>query len=142
MAEEPLEQVEPPEHAAHARLRKGDRFRSLSAVLAAVAAVITSAAAFLKSMNHDVTESAYNTLSESIVKLSDQQRRTQEDVAMLRGYLDGVSHAPLASSAAPLVVDAGAPLVATVPTHTGRPPAVAPPAPPVKPPPFAAAISK
>jgi len=159
MVEEAREQedaVEPPEHA-HARLRKGDKLKSLAALLTAGTALLAALGAFLKTFDHGVTESAYNTLSESIVKLSDQQRRTQEDVAMLRGYLDGLSHAPLAATGSgaappPPIVDAGAPHPPPSATTTitfnivdaghARVPVVAPPAPPVKPPPFAAAISK
>jgi hypothetical protein len=134
----------------HARLRKGDRTKSWVAVLTALAALIAAVSAFMKTLDHGVTESAYNTLSDSIVKLSDRQQKTTEDIAMLRGYLDGLSRSPM-PSAAPMptgetatvtltVIDAGAP------RDAGRvrppPPAVAPPAAPVKPPSFAAAISK
>ena len=150
---------EPPGHvmAEHARLRRGDKLKSTAAVLTALAALIAATGAFLKTLDHGVTESAYNTLSVSIVKLSDQQQRTGEDVAMLRGYLDGLSRAPIASaSASPTPpptsekltvvltpIDAGAmfaPRSSYV--HVSPPPTVAPPAAPVKPPSFAAAISK
>jgi hypothetical protein len=158
---------EPPGHvmAEHVRLRKGDRAKSWAAVLTALAALIASVGAFLKTLDHGVSENVYNTLSENIVKLSDQQQKTSQDVAMLRGYLDGLSRAPLptATSAAPVstgssasvptsvpVVDAGAVFVARDAGHPrtlaslagSPPPVVAPPAPPVKPPSFAAAISK
>ena len=157
-----------PEHAEHARLRKGDKLRSMAAVITALAALLAALGAFLKTFDHGVSKNVYDTLSESIVKLSDQQRRTQEDVAMLRGYLDGLSRAPMpatpitsSASASPpptsatatvilTPIDAGAPIVArdaghghTLASLAGSPPpAVAPPAPPVRPPSFAAATSK
>ena len=161
---------EPSGHALteHARSVRSDKLKSTAAVLTALAALIAATGAFLKTLDHGVTESAYNTLSDSIVKLSDRQQKTTEDVAMLRGYLDGLSRTPMpvsaptsASSASPspirepvtvtlTVVDAGAPasrdagrvhtFVNLVPSQP--PPAVAPPAPPVKPPSFAAAIAK
>jgi hypothetical protein len=137
--------VEPePSEREHARLRRGDKLKSTAAVLTALAALIAATGAFLKTFDHSVTESAYNTLSESIVKLSDRQQKTTEDVAMLRGYLEGLSRAPMPAP----VMDAGVasrdagrtrqPLPAVAPS---APPAVAPSAPPVRPPSFSAAIS-
>ncbi len=63
-------------------------------LLAGVAGVLTAAGALLKSCDHSVTQSAYDTLGASIAKLSDQQQRDHNDLANLRGYLDGMARTP------------------------------------------------
>ncbi len=147
---------EPPGHVLveHARLRRGDKLKSTAAVLTALAALVAATGAFFKTLDHGVTESAYNTLSASIVKLSDQEQKTQEDVANIRGYLDGLAHAAPGTVVVPSSVDAGAPKILSwtpPPSHgpwtlgTGAnapPPMLHTPAAPVKPPSFETAISK
>ena len=158
-------EAEPSGHALteHARSVRSDKLKSTAAVLTALAALIAATGAFLKTFDHGVTESAYNTLSESIVKLSDQEQKTQQDVASIRGYLDGLSRAPMAPSPgfSPMAVpsmsfslaDAGVSSFQARPLATSAmsmkilslepsPPEVHAPSAPVKPPSFNVAVEK
>jgi hypothetical protein len=78
-----------------------DILKEWGGLLAGIAGVLTAIGALAKSCDHSVTQSAYNTLSDSITKLSDQQQKDHGDLANLRGYLDGLSHAPMIPVAAP-----------------------------------------
>jgi len=64
-------------------------------VIAALAALITAIGSWYKPQDTTVEKNAYETLSTSIAKLSDEEQKSHEDVANLRGYLDGISRAPL-----------------------------------------------
>jgi hypothetical protein len=77
--------------------QKSSLLKEWGGLLAGIAGVLTAAGALLKSADHSVTQSAYNTLSESIAKLSDQQQKDHEDMANIRGYLDGMARTPPAS---------------------------------------------
>ena len=153
-----------------AKAAKIDKLKPYAGILTAVAALLAALGAFLKTFDHSVTKDAYEALSLEIVKLGEEEQRTQTDLANLRGYLDGISRAPLAaiatpspssspsSSPAPAPADAGAVAIhpfttaATAATKPPKPPAVtlvfidAGPPPvhaptfPVKPPPFADTI--
>lgn len=139
---------------------RSDRLKSGAVFLASGAGLLASLGALLKTCDHSVTESAYNTLSESIVKLSDQEQKTQQDVSSIRGYLDGLSRAPLpppspgASPPLLFLADAGASFqlrtFSSKPEPTPNitftyeptpppPPQVHAPSAPVKPPSFTAA---
>ena len=81
--------------------RKGDRktgsiadhkIRSLAALCLAGASLLATLGTFLKTCDHSVTESAYNTLAADIVKLSDQQEKFSQDVANMHGFLEGMNH--------------------------------------------------
>ena len=145
------------------RSTRSDRLRSGAVFLASGAGLLASLGALLKTCDHSVTESAYNTLSESIVKLSDQEQKTQQDVASIRGYLDGLSRAPMAPSPgfSPMAVpsmslslaDAGVSSFQARPLATSAmsmkilslepsPPEVHAPSAPVKPPSFNVAVEK
>lgn len=115
-------------------------------LLAGVAGVLTAAGALLKSCDHSVTQSAYDTLGVSIAKLADQQQRDHNDLANLRGYIDGMARTPPALRAASQLSDvvggsapALAPLAPLDRSALRRPvpplpePAEAPPVPTVSP---------
>ena len=144
-----------------AKAAKIDKLKPYAGILTAVAALLAALGAFLKTFDHSVTKDAYEALSLEIVKLGEEEQRTQTDLANLRGYLDGISRAPLAAiatpslSSSPAPADAGAvavhpfttaatkpskpPTITLVFVDAGPPPVHAPTF-PVKPPPFADTI--
>lgn len=161
-----VESDPPPAHHGD-KPRWTDKAKSLAAITTAMAALIAAFGAFAKTCDHSVTESAYNALSANITKLSDQEQKNQQDIAQLRGYLDGLSHAPilpspappatastvpapgavrhphpapLASSAAATPQDAGVITFAIVPPADVALPPARPPAAPVKPTSFEKAV--
>lgn len=88
-----LVESDPP--PAHGKPKWTDKAKGVAALTTAVAALVASFGAFAKTCDHSVTESAYNTLSANITKLSDIEQKNQQDIAQLRGYLDGITHAPI-----------------------------------------------
>jgi len=86
-------------------------------IIAAVAALITSVVSAVKPQDTSVTKNAYVTLSSSISKLSDAEQKNHEDIANLRGYLDGISRAPLLVPADPIGTHPSP--VSTSPSATG-----------------------
>lgn len=83
------------EVAEEPKVGKKMDLKGWAAVIAAIAALVTSVGSWFKPQDTSVTKNAYETLSVSIAKLSDSNQKNHEDIANLRGYLDGVSHAPL-----------------------------------------------
>jgi hypothetical protein len=102
-----------------------------AAIIAALAAMLTSVGSWYKPQDTSVEKTAYETLSTSISKLSDSEQKNHEDISNLRGYLDGISRAPLlvpadtaTSSPAPTPLPADAPhpaphAAATSPSTSG-----------------------
>ena len=155
------------EHAAEVLEHGGSKSSQLPALLLAGAAFLASLGAFLKTFDHSTTEGTYKTTSDLIVKLSERQQKTDEQVAAIRGYLDGLTHTQMTVSPAPAASSEPAPMAthstpspspqphALVPASTAHadagvitfvipkeklPPPM-PPAAPVKPPPFDVAKS-
>lgn len=145
------------------------KIRSMAALILACASLLATLGTFIKTCDHSVTENSYNTLSDSIKTLNENQQKNHDDLVALHGYLDGLTHAPLVAPPIPPSVDAGA-TITVVPsataTSTAHPPPVgstamnpkdaglitfaivAPPLPsihsagvPVAPPPFAQAMA-
>jgi len=88
------------------------KLRSLAALILACASLLATFGTFLKTCDHSVTQNAYDSLSQNITKLSDNQEKMSQDVANLRGYIDGLTHtAPPSVS----TLDAGAALDAAAP---------------------------
>jgi hypothetical protein len=92
------------------------KLHSLTALLMAGAAFVTSVGASLKSCDHSVTENAYSTLTTGIQKVTDAEQQNHQDIVALRAYLDGLSRNPLS------VVDAGAPMPAPTTAASFAPP--------------------
>src|SRR5271169_729647 len=69
------------------------KLRSLAALILACASMLATLGTFIKTCDHSVTQNAYDSLSQNITKLSDDQVKMSEDVANLRGYIDGLTHA-------------------------------------------------
>ena len=90
-----LESDPPPPLHGGSRPKWTDKAKGIAALTTAVAALLASFGAFAQTCDHSVTESAYNALSANITKLADQEQKNQQDIAQLRGYLDGITHAPI-----------------------------------------------
>lgn len=101
--EQALESDPPP-----SKTGKTKQLRSLIHLITSITALIAAVGAFLKTCDHSMTENSYSHLSESIKTLNDNQQRTHDDLVALHGYLDGLTHAPLAAAPS-LTVDAGTP---------------------------------
>src|SRR5271156_3427027 len=69
--------IDAAEHAAEV----GSKSSQLPALLLAGAAFLASLGAFLKTFDHSTTEGTYKTTSDLIVKLSERQQKTDEQVA-------------------------------------------------------------
>jgi hypothetical protein len=119
---------EPPPSGKSAKMVK---LKAWASVITSMAALVASLGAFLKACDHTLTQNAYNTLSDNITKLSDEQQKNHEDLLSLRGYLDGLSRSPLGPAPTPSLppeVDAGSPphMAPNAWTKSGHPtPAVA-----------------
>ena len=120
MPEEHEHVVEAAEHAAEV-LEHGDRKQSqLPSLLLAGAAFLASLGAFLKTFDHSTAEGTYKTTSDLIVKLSERQEKTDQQVAAIRGYLDGLSHTPILGTVSPAPAASETP--APMATHHPAPP--------------------
>lgn len=92
---------------------KAKQVKALIHLITSITALIAALGAFLKTCDHSMTENSYNTLSESIKTITENQQKTHDDLVALHGYLDGLTHAPLVpatalATSAP-TVDAGGP---------------------------------
>lgn len=109
------------------------KLRSLAALILSCASLIATLGTFIKTCDHSVTQNAYNELSTNITQLSNDAKQNHDDLVALRGYLDGLAHAPLITTGAP---------VPTASASAVAPPAVIPALRPlVRPAPSASAAS-
>jgi hypothetical protein len=74
------------------------RIKAYSSLITHVVALLAAAGAFAKSCDHSVSKNVYNTLSDSITKVSDNQDKLARDVANIHGYLEGRDQRPLGST--------------------------------------------
>jgi hypothetical protein len=99
------------------------QLRSLAALFTALAALVASVGALVKTFDHSVTENSYNTLSQGIQDVVAAQQRNHDDLTALHGYLDGLVRAgalgPPASPGAASGGGAGA-VGAVAPTGTSH----------------------
>jgi hypothetical protein len=109
------------EHAAEV-LEHGSSKAQLPALLLAGAAFLASLGAFLKTFDHSTTEGTYKTTSDLIVKLNERQEKTDQQVAAIRGYLDGLTRTPMPVSLAPASSSEPAPMATHSAAHPSPPP--------------------
>lgn len=109
------------EHAVEGLEDRGSKYKNLPALLLAGAAFLASLGAFIKSFDHSATEGTYKTTSDLIVKLDERQQKTDQKVEAIRGYLDGLAHAPIMIGPA-----SSAPLPEPAPSGAGAPTASPP----------------
>jgi hypothetical protein len=84
------------------------KIRSLAALILAATSLLATLGTFLKTCDHTVTQNAYTQTENDIQKLNDEQAKTREDIVAIRGYLDGLAHAPITPVVVPGIgVDAG-----------------------------------
>jgi hypothetical protein len=74
---------------------KGYKLKEVVTFMTALAALLAAIGAFWKTFDHSVTEGTYKTTTDLIVKLDERQQKSEADIAGIRGYLDGLSHAPI-----------------------------------------------
>jgi hypothetical protein len=107
-----------------ASLGKPSGAKNLIHVITSVTALVAALGAFMKTCDHTLTRNAYNTLSESISKIEDEQKKNHEDLLKLQAYLDGMARAPITStsvtSTTASTVDAGAPVPSPSPSPSPK----------------------
>ena len=103
---------------------KAEKLKGAAALVLAAASLLASLGAFLKTFDHSTTEGTYKTTSDLIVKLNERQEKTDQQVAAIRGYLDGLSHTPIMGTVGPPPAPSEEP--APPPTHRPSHPPTAP----------------
>ena len=106
------------------------RIKAYGSLMTHAVALLAAAGAFAKSCDHSVSKNVYNTLSDSITKVSDNQDKLARDVANIHGYLEGRDQRPLGSTA-PSPYSAGSGSSSELYLAAPPPPATAAPARPV-----------
>jgi hypothetical protein len=142
VAETRKDEGSPPESSRRdSRSSRSLRVKSLTALVASVAGLLVSASAFYKPRDDRATQHSYETLSQEMKTMSEENVRQHDDLVSLHAYLEGFVHA-YESTYKPKE-DAGASPSAT-PTTTVMaklaapgPPVLAPRPRPLSPPTFA-----
>jgi hypothetical protein len=126
---------------SQASAQRRSTIKHVTALVAALAALITSIAAIVKPQDDSMTNRSYGELRKAVQDLTTATTQNHDDVIALRSYLLGYANAtsgqgptppsPSPSPSPSIVVDAGAPNLADAPEHaiTGgkmKPPTTSP----------------